>query len=79
MRVRLKLFATFRRYLPPGSSGNGHDMDIAAGTSVGDFLDGFGVPIDESAVILVNGRTASPDQALQEGDVVAAFPSMAGG
>jgi molybdopterin converting factor small subunit len=64
MKVRLKLFATFRRYLPPGTQGSARDMEV---------------PEKESLVILVNGRDAGPDRVLQEGDVVAVFPTLAGG
>lgn len=78
MRVKLKLFATFQRYLPAGSQGYACDLDLAAGTSVAQVLTGLDVPT-QGIVILVNGRTASPGQVLQEGDVVAAFPAIAGG
>jgi hypothetical protein len=42
-------------------------------------LEGLGVPVDGGVVILINGRTGAPQQVLEEGDVVAAFPAMAGG
>ena len=79
MKVRLKLFATFRRYLPPGTQGSACDMEVPDGTQVSDLLSRFGVPDKESLMILVNGRDAGPDRILQDGDVVAAFPTLAGG
>jgi sulfur carrier protein ThiS len=79
MRITLKLFATFRRYLPPGSSGHACHLEVPGGTSVVEVLNRFEVPTDGAAVILVNGRTAEPGQVLQEGDAVAVFPAMAGG
>ena len=80
MRVTLKLFATYRRYLPPESVGNACDVDVPTGMPVIDLLTRFGVPYESGAsVILVNGRGASPEQALKAGDVVAAFPALAGG
>jgi molybdopterin converting factor small subunit len=79
MKVRLKLFATFRRYLPPGTQGSARDMEVPDDTQVSDLLSQFGVPEKESLVILVNGRDAGPDRVLQEGDVVAVFPTLAGG
>jgi molybdopterin converting factor small subunit len=79
MNVRLKLFATFRRYLPPGSQGNACHIKVPAGTRVADLLARFDLPTDESKVILVNGRDADPERVLEEGDVVGVFPSMAGG
>jgi sulfur carrier protein ThiS len=78
MRITLKLFATFRRYLPPDSRDHAHDLDVPAGARVGEVLTRLDVPI-EGSVILINGRTAAPDHVLEEGDVVAVFPAMAGG
>ncbi len=80
MRVTLKLFATYRRHLPPGSVGNTCVLDAPAGTPVLDLLARFGVPHGPGeSVVLVNGRDASPEQTLEAGDVVAAFPAIAGG
>jgi molybdopterin converting factor small subunit len=77
--ITLKLFATFRRYLPPDSQGPACHLEVPVGTPVAEVLNRFEVPTDGAAVILVNGHTAEPTQALQEGDVVAVFPAMAGG
>jgi molybdopterin converting factor small subunit len=77
--VTLKLFATLRRYLPPESQGGAHAIRVPAGTEAGEVLERFGVPIDDGVVILVNGRTGSRNHVLEEEDVVAAFPAMAGG
>ena len=79
MRITLKLFATFRRYLPPQAQGSAFELDVPAGACVADVLDLFAVPTDGAAVLLVNGRTAAPGQVLEEGDALAAFPAMAGG
>ncbi len=79
MNVQLKLFATLRQYLPPGSRGNSCEVEVPAGTRVSDLLARFGVPTGGSLVILVNGRDADPHRALEEGDVVSVFLAMAGG
>ncbi len=79
MKVRLKLFATFHRYLPPGTQGNACDVEVPDGAPASDLLSQFGVPETESLMILVNGRGSGPSQVLQDGDVVAVFPAMAGG
>jgi molybdopterin converting factor small subunit len=79
MKVELKLFATFRQYLPPGTVGSAATVEIAAGTRVADLLSRFGVPHQASTMILVNGRSAGLERVLEENDVVAVFPAMAGG
>jgi len=78
--VQLKLFASYRRHLPPDSEGGVCSLDVPAGTQVIDLLIRFGVPTSDGAsVILVNGRSVKPERVLEEEDVIAAFPAMAGG
>ncbi len=80
MRVVLKLFATYRRYLPRECTGSACEVEVPIGLPVIDLLAQFDVPREPGAsVILINGRAAPPDRALQEDDVVAVFPAMAGG
>ncbi len=79
LQVEVKLIATLRRHLPPGARGNSCWLEAQPGTSVNELLARLGVPDLESHVILVNGRDAEASQILQDGDVVAVFPAMAGG
>ncbi len=37
------------------------------------------IPQDAETIVLVNGRTATPDLRLSDGDRVAVFPPMTGG
>lgn len=79
MKVQLKLFATFRQYLPAGAGRSAIEVEVPAGTRVSDLLATMGIPQQESPMILVNGRGIDADRILIEGDVVAVFPAMAGG
>jgi molybdopterin converting factor small subunit len=79
MRIEVKLMATLRRHEPPGARGGSFHLDARPGTRVVELLSGLGVPDMESHVILVNGRDAQATQRLEDGDVVAIFPAMAGG
>ena len=81
MHVQVKLFATFRQYLPPNSKAGACDLEVPAGTQVLKVLSNLGVPLEkpDSVVILVNGRQADLKHTLDEGDVVSAFPAIAGG
>lgn len=78
MRITLRLFATFQPYLPDGCEGRACELDVADDTTVRHVLDQFQVP-SEGVVILVNGRTAAMEDGLEEGDVLAVFPALAGG
>ncbi|MFN2291715.1 MAG: MoaD/ThiS family protein [Anaerolineae bacterium] len=79
MKVQLKLFATFRQYLPVGAEGSTVELEVPSGTRVTELLATIGIPQQESPMILVNGRGIDSDRILVEGDVVAVFPAMAGG
>jgi sulfur carrier protein ThiS len=79
LTVRVRLFATYRRYLPEGASGGEFELDLPAGSRLGDAVARLGLPVEGESVFLVNGRTLPPEVSLQEGDVISAFPAMAGG
>ncbi len=79
MKVSLKLIATYRKLLPEGTVGNTLTLDLPEGTNVVEALAPLGVPLDRESVILLNGHVPELEQQLHEGDVIYAFPAMAGG
>ena len=79
MRVRVKLIATYREHLPPGTVGNVTEVDVPQDTTVREILAPFGIPLDDSSVVVVNGFTVPLDSTVNEGDMVAAFSAIAGG
>ena len=79
MRVKLRLFATYQQFLPSNTEGNTIEIEVQGGTLVGDLMSLYDIPIGADSVILVNGITPSLNDHVNEGDVVSAFPAMAGG
>jgi molybdopterin synthase sulfur carrier subunit len=79
MKIEVKLFATFRDHLPPGSDSFSCHMEVGPGTTVQDVLKEFDLPEDIPKIILVNGIHAKPHDALRERDVLSVFPPVAGG
>ncbi len=79
MKVYVKLIATYREHLPPGTQGNTASVDVLPGSSVKEVLTPFGIPLDDSSVIAVNGLTVPLDTTVSEGDRVTAFSAVAGG
>ncbi len=80
MKITLKLLATYEKLLPPGSSGSACEIDIHANATPEEILSQYGVPLDGSSVILVNGRSPAKNcNTLQKGDVLCAFPVATGG
>ncbi len=79
MKISLKLIATYRKLLPEGTKGGTLELQVPEGTTAEEVLARFGVPLDESSVVVVNGHVPAEGQALREGDIITAFPAMAGG
>jgi sulfur carrier protein ThiS len=79
MKVHVKLIATYRDHLPSGTQGNTASVDVLPGSSVKDVLAPFGIPLDGSSVISVNGLAVPIDTTVSEGDQVAAFSAIGGG
>jgi sulfur carrier protein ThiS len=79
MKVRVKLIATYIALLPAGTQGNTIEIEVPLGTQVSDVMSRFGVPQDDSSVIVVNGLTVALDIVLSDGDMITAFSAVAGG
>ncbi len=79
MKVRLRLIATYRDLLPPGTQGSTLELDLPPGSTAADVLTCFNVPLGPESVILVNGLTADLDAPLAEDDEIIAFSATAGG
>ena len=79
MKVHVKLIATYMEHLPPGTQGNTTTVDVSPGSTVKEVLMPFGIPLDDSSVIVLNGLTVDLDTPVSEGDKVAAFSAIAGG
>ncbi len=79
MKINVKLIATYRELLPPGTQGNKIEIEVPEGTKVSDVMTQFNVPQDESSVIVVNGLTVPLSTVLVENDEVTAFSAIAGG
>ena len=79
MKISVKLIATYRELLPPGTKGNKTEIEVPKGTTASDVMTQFNVPQDDSSVIVVNGLTVLLSTVLVEGDEVTAFSAIAGG
>jgi molybdopterin converting factor small subunit len=80
LRIELRLFASLRKKLPPGSPRGRCQLDLAEGETVGEMLARLDIPRARAHMILVNGHhDRNFDRRLGEGDVVSVFPPVAGG
>ncbi len=82
MKVTFKLFATLMCHLPDNAEKNAVDIEVNEKTSPNDLIAQYAVPQADVHLVLVNGiyiNAADRDIALQQGDVVAIWPPVAGG
>jgi molybdopterin synthase sulfur carrier subunit len=79
MKVKVKLFATFREYLPEGNDGHSSMLELIAGTKVDSVIDQLKLPKDIPKIILINGIQKTAAEILKEGDTLSVFPPIAGG
>lgn len=83
MKIKLKLFATLRDYLPTETGGKEALLELPDGATIPDALAVFAVPLGLAHIVMINNRhVLRPDVAtrrLQEGDQLAVFPAIGGG
>ncbi len=84
MKITFKLFATLTDYLPPDARrANQLELEVAPTDSIATVIAPFGLPPKLVHLVLVNGRYVAPElrgsATLNEGDVLAIWPPIAGG
>ena len=84
MQITFKLFATLTDYLPPEARrGNQLTLDVPPDQPIARIIEPFALPPKLVHLVLVNGRYIAPEArattTLQEGDVLAIWPPIAGG
>ncbi len=80
MEIRVKLYATLRRFAPEGTEIGESFPKEFDGTTIADLVDSFGIKKKLAKIIMVNGiRVTSLEHTLNNGDEVVIFPPVGGG
>lgn len=79
MIVKVKLFATLRKYLPGVELGKSSDIRLKSGTSIAQLYNVLGIPAEEIKLAYVNGIYCESDTKLKDGDEIGIFPPIGGG
>lgn len=84
MQITFKLYAGLTQYLPHEARvGNAMPLELPEGTTVLQAMEPFNLPMKIVKLVLVNGVYVAPEQwparVLQDGDVLAIWPPVAGG
>lgn len=75
MLITVKLFAYLRDY----NVNKKFEYEVSEGTTVKDVVLSLKLPMDDVAIIMVNGRGKYLTYELLAGDVLALFPPVGGG
>lgn len=84
MKITFKLYATLQNHLPGSAVDNAVEIEVDSKTTLHEVIDQFGVNREQAHLVLINGRYCDHEErdrvsVLQEGDVVAVWPPVAGG
>jgi sulfur carrier protein ThiS len=83
MRVQLELYASLMKHLPPEAVRHRVTVEVDPGTTAHALLDRYQVPFEQAHLVLRNGiflHQEEREQALlEDGDVIAVWPPVAGG
>jgi sulfur-carrier protein len=79
MPLKIRLFATLRRFVPGYDPYQGLALDIPPGTTLLHLIEQLGLPPEDVTLILVNGVQQPPHYQLQGNERVAFFPPVGGG
>ena len=84
MKITFKLYAGLTDFLPAQvRRANQMPLELAEGASIEQVIEPFGLPAKMVHLVLVNGTYVAPAQrlshVLEDGDVLAIWPPIAGG
>lgn len=83
VQVELKLFASLMQYLPADSRGHSVSVELPEGATIYQLMERFHVPRAQAHIVARNGVFVPASERdtyiLQQGDVIALWPPVAGG
>jgi molybdopterin converting factor small subunit len=79
MEIEVRLFATFRDYLPQDSGSFSFKKSLCSEMAVSKIAEEVNLPPDTPKIFIVNGNVVTGEYILHDGDVVSIFPPVAGG
>ena len=77
MKVHVDLYVNLKKYAPTDDSS--FDIQLGSSATVKTVLEILKMPVEEKAIVLVNGRHSDDWSDLKEGDTVTIFSPLSGG
>lgn len=79
MKVKVRLFANLRDYVPEAKIGVTLEVDLPDGARIADLVDHYRLPLELVKLAFVNGVYQELDFELHEDDEIGIFPPIGGG
>ena len=79
MKIDVRLYATLSDYLPNEKGQNPLKFEVRDGAQVRALLQELGIPPEPVKLVFINGRRATLDTILKDGDRLGVFPPIGGG
>ena len=79
MTVRVKLFASLRKYLPKGQATDTLTLELPDGAAVRDAIAALGIPAEHARMVVSQNEQLDVTAPLQDGQEINLFPPLAGG
>lgn len=76
--ISVKLFATLKKYLPPGSE-EGASLTLPSGSTVIDVIDALKIPPEHATMLVAGDSYVEKTTLLTDGLQLSIFPPLAGG
>jgi molybdopterin converting factor small subunit len=78
LTVTVKLFATLKKYLPPGSE-EGTSVTLPAGSTVLNVIDALKIPHEQATMLVAGDTYVEKTTPVTDGLQLSIFPPLAGG
>jgi molybdopterin converting factor small subunit len=79
MTIQVALYAGLTRYLPRGAQNRNATLDVPDAATVLDVMRQLGVPDGVPCIPVVDGKRATAETVLRDGEKLSLFPPLAGG
>ena len=79
MPLKIFLSSILRKYVPGYDPTNGVSFTVDGERTVTDICEQINIPADKIKIIMVNGKSRSPDHILKGDERVGLFPPVGGG
>ncbi len=79
MPITIMLSTTLRACVPDYVPAKGLSLEWGGPVSIGALAEKIGLPMAEIKIVMLNGRHATLEQTVKDGDRVSYFPAVGGG